>query len=208
MSGEKQPAEDGGSQRRMPALKVALKILNSAFGVVLILVAVYLLFGILDHPGYPASIEKARAAEARSNLKQVAVALKLYADENEGRLPPDLAALVPKFITGGSFFVTTFGKSSETPDRKPWHYYAGHRENDEVLTDATQTSDSEGSHRQPSAGKQKAVIVRSAGTWEGKWLVLYSDFSHAWISEDEFKRLQLDDSNRPAVPARVQEQQH
>ena len=72
-------------------------------GAVLIVVAA---FGILIGPSWPwRNRERSRRANCTSNLKQIWYACSLYAKDNAGAYPPDLAYLFGDYISDSQLFV-------------------------------------------------------------------------------------------------------
>jgi hypothetical protein len=69
----------------------------AAFFLILFIVAV---FASMTMPALSRSTEQARLAVSRSNLKQIGLALAIYANDNDGWFPPSLDALYkrPEFV--------------------------------------------------------------------------------------------------------------
>ncbi len=140
--------------------------------------------------------------ESQKNINKVAVVLKMYAADHRGNLPATLAQTVPRYAIGSALFLAKYRLQDE-----PWIYYSGHREGDEVVTATIPITEAPEASWLSSSGQQKAVIVRSPARWKNVWLVVFSDFTTGVVPDDEFKKLRMDDSNPPAAPVRVQEQQ-
>ena len=84
---------------RLPALNSQPSTLNSAFTLIelLVVIAIIAILAALLLPVIAKSKEQGRSAACLSNLRQVGVALQLYAQDNDNKVPTlyDVAAGVP-----------------------------------------------------------------------------------------------------------------
>ena len=81
-------------------------------GLVLVLIAVLVIAGVslVLIPVRPRSREDARRAQSFSCLKQVGIALCMYAEDHDGEFPPDLATLADDgYVTDPRIFVSPRG---------------------------------------------------------------------------------------------------
>ena len=170
MSEENKSPPDGSSNgKRFPLNAVSIAVLIGAIA----------LLGYCSLPQFGGPGIDGRMMESLNNLKQVGTALKMYADDNEGRLPLTLDELAPKYVGSTKIFFAVYRDRKE---QTHWIYYPGHRENDEVITAST--------YHNPS-GRQKAVLVTSPAAWEDTWVILFSDFSAHRVETDYFKKLRI-----------------
>jgi hypothetical protein len=58
------------------------------------------------------------ATKSLSNAKQIGVACRIYAVDNDGKYPPNLAALVPDYLPDTSTFVSPYA-----PEEKMGYVY-------------------------------------------------------------------------------------
>ena len=115
-------------------------------------------------PNYSMARVKAVAASDMNNLKQVNLALRLYASDNDGKFPPALAE-ISKY--GGNAGLLEF-KDRHTQQRTPWLYRPG--------LDIT------------VVGNEILIAAPKTGP-DGKRMVGFVDGSVKAISEAEFQTL-------------------
>ena len=73
---------------------------------------------------------KGSAAKSESNVKQIALACKLYAGDNDGKFPPTLDALVPSYVSDESIFVSPYA-----PDESAGYTYTPGLKDDSPAND-------------------------------------------------------------------------
>jgi len=92
----------------------------------------YLLFAVLMLgfflPQLGAASEKPRRIACYSNLKQIHIALKMYADDYSGWLPPDLVTLKDGYLTDDRTYYCPTQLKNEKSGRIDYEYYGrGHK---------------------------------------------------------------------------------
>jgi hypothetical protein len=81
-------------------------------------------------PAFQAGREKATETKSLSNEKQLVTACRLYAMDHQGQFPPNLAALVPKYLEDKAVLISPF--QAGIPDG--YDYKAGHTDTDPAGT--------------------------------------------------------------------------
>ncbi|EDY17177.1 hypothetical protein CfE428DRAFT_5359 [Chthoniobacter flavus Ellin428] len=81
-------------------------------------------------PAFMSARERSQETKSLSNEKQIVTACLLYAADHHGQFPPDLMALVPKYLQDKAVFISpfnTFGPAG-------YDYQAGHADTDPANT--------------------------------------------------------------------------
>jgi hypothetical protein len=81
-------------------------------------------------PAFSAARERSMETKSLSNEKQLVIACRLYAADHQGQFPPNLAALVPKYLEDKSVLNSPF--QTGIPDG--YDYKAGHKDSDPADT--------------------------------------------------------------------------
>jgi hypothetical protein len=105
--------------------------------------------------------EKARQAHCRSNLMQMAGACRLFSKDNDGKLPPTLEALFPKYVQDKDILSCPSKRGAQD-----YSYVAG--------ISLTAPDDS-------------VVAYDNAGNHEGGRIVVFLDAKAKWMTEQEFQ---------------------
>jgi len=82
-------------------------------------------------PSWVTTSSKVRQVVELSNLKQIGLGLKLYAEDHEGSYPKSLLELVPDYFPEGG---PIFSRSMDGEPPEPYVYYPGHTEKDDPKT--------------------------------------------------------------------------
>ena len=116
-----------------------------------------------------------------NNVRQIGLALRLYAKDNDGRLPPLLAELQPEFLEADSLSKLRF-RDRDGKTELDWLYYP--KANFNALPDATILVASPRTLR--VAGKEQRMI-------------LHPDISVTFMPEADFQK-QLTEELRVVAP--------
>ena len=100
-----------------------------------------------------------RRAQSMSSLRQIGIALRLFANEKEGKMPPSLAELQPEFLAADSLPKLRF-RDRDVKTDLDWLYYP--KTNFNALPDATILAASPRTMR--SAGKEQRMILHCDGS--------------------------------------------
>jgi len=83
-------------------------------------------------PAFTAARERSMETKSLSNEKQLIVACRLYATDHQGQFPPNLEALVPKYLTDKALLISPFNAMAS--GYEGYDYKAGHTEADPAST--------------------------------------------------------------------------
>ena len=115
------------------------------FGIVVALVVIGFML-----PLFPSRAKKGWITDDLNNALQVVKAMRSYADENGGKFPDSLEALVPKYCASPRVLTYTDGKT-----RIRWQYFSGHMDSEDP----------------------PAIVLSSLPDRFGNWVFGYSDGS-------------------------------
>ena len=103
-------------------------------------------------PMWTVSAKRGPLTDNLSNAKQVAIALRMYADDNEDHFPKSLQEIMPKYCTSNAVLLNNV---ADGKTKVAWQYFPGHKSNEEP----------------------PVIVIRTSPNSKGDWVAGYSDGS-------------------------------
>ena len=124
---------------------------NDVWSTVIVIVVALIAAGFIL-PMWRVPATRGPLTDNLNNAKQVAVALRMYAYDNEDRFPKALQEIMPKYCTSNAVLLTNV---ADGKTKVPWQYFPGHKSSEEP----------------------PVIVIRSSPNSKGDWVAGYSDGS-------------------------------